>query len=101
MSNPYSYDLRAKVIQAIDGGMRKTEASRVFKLSWNTIDLWLKRRGETGDYKAKESYQKRYQPKIADLEKFKEFASKNASIFKQKWQKPGAVRLAAAQLVKD
>lgn len=79
MSNPYSYDLRAKVIQAIDGGMRKTEASRVFKLSRNTIDLWLKRRSETGDYKARESYQKGYQPKIADLEKFFEFASNNGS----------------------
>jgi transposase len=74
MPTPYSYDLRARVLQAIDEGMTKTQASRVFKLSRNTINLWLKRREETGDYKAIEGYQKGYKPKIADLEKFKEFA---------------------------
>ena len=74
MPTPYSYDLRAKVLQAIDEGMTKTQASRVFNLSRNTINLWLKRREETGDYKAIEGYQKGYKPKIADFEKFKEFA---------------------------
>lgn len=77
MPTPYSDDLRAKVIQAIEGGMTKTKASRVFKLSRNTIDLWLKRREETGDYKAKVGYQKGYEPKIADLDKFREFARQN------------------------
>ncbi len=74
MPTPYNYDLRAKVLEAIDGGMRKTEVSRVFRLSRNTINLWLKRREETGDDKAKEGYQKGYKPKIAEEEKFKEFA---------------------------
>jgi transposase len=74
MPTPYSYDLRARVLQAIDEGMTKTQASQVFKLSRNTINLWLKRREETGDYKAIEGYQKGYKPKLADLEKFKEFA---------------------------
>lgn len=74
MPTPYSYDLRAKVLQVIDEGMTKTQASRVFKLSRNTINLWLKRREETGDYKAIEGYQKGDKSKIADLEKFKEFA---------------------------
>ena len=44
MAAPYSYDLRQKVIEAIDKGMRKSEAARVFNVSRNTIDLWLKRR---------------------------------------------------------
>ncbi len=48
MPTPYSYDLRARVLQAIDEGMTKTQASRVFKLSRNTLNLWLKRREETG-----------------------------------------------------
>ena len=73
MPTPYSYDLRAKVLQAIEEGMTKTQASRVFRLSRNTINLWLKRREETGDYKAKDGYQKGYRPKIADLEEFREF----------------------------
>lgn len=74
MATPYSYDLRAKILQAIDGGMTKTQASQVFSISRNTINLWMKRREETGDYKAKNRYQKGYQPKIADLEEFREFA---------------------------
>jgi len=74
MPTPYSYDLRGKVLQSIDEGMSKTEASKVFKLSRNTINLWLKRREETGNYQAKEGYQKGYNSKITDLEKFKEFA---------------------------
>ena len=36
----YSADLRQKVINAIDNGMRPSEASRVFQLSRNTINLW-------------------------------------------------------------
>ena len=66
MPTSYSYDLRTKVLQAIDEGMRKTQASQVFRLSRNTINLWLKRREETGDYKAEEGDQKGYRPKIAD-----------------------------------
>lgn len=36
----YSADLRQKVITAIDNEMRPSEASRVFQLSRNTINLW-------------------------------------------------------------
>ena len=79
MAAPYSYDLRKKVIEAIDGGMRKSQASKIFKLSRNTIDLWLHKRKETGDYKASDGYQKGYGAKITDLEKFKEFARKHRS----------------------
>jgi transposase-like protein len=54
MAKAYSYDLRQKVIKAIQlDGMKKTEAAQVFQLSRNTIDLWLKRQRETGDYQAK------------------------------------------------
>lgn len=49
MAASYSYDLRQKVIEAINKGMRKNIASQVFNLSHNTIDLRLKRREVTGD----------------------------------------------------
>lgn len=52
MAAPYSYDLRQKVMEAIDKGMRKSVASQVFNLSRNTIDLWLKRREVTGEFQA-------------------------------------------------
>ncbi|KOR33773.1 transposase, partial [Planktothricoides sp. SR001] len=54
MSNSYSYDLRKKVIEAIEiNGMKKSEASKLFGISRNTIDLWLKRKEETRDFHAK------------------------------------------------
>lgn len=79
MPAPYSYDLRIKVIEAIDGGMKKTEASKIFKISRNTINLWLHRREETGDYQATSGYQQGYGAKISDLDAFREFARKHGS----------------------
>jgi hypothetical protein len=53
MPQPYSYNLRKKVIEAIEqDGMKKTEVSQLFNISRNTIDLWLKRQAEKGDYQA-------------------------------------------------
>jgi orotate phosphoribosyltransferase-like protein len=52
MAAAYSYDLRQKVLEAIDKGMRKSVASQVFNLSPNTIDWWLKRREVTGEFQA-------------------------------------------------
>ena len=77
MGKAYSYDLRTKVIEAIDRGMKKTEASRIFNLSGNTIDLWLKKRQLTGDYQEKKGYQKGHTRKIKNWEKFKEFVIKH------------------------
>ena len=79
MPAPYSYDLRKKVLDAIDDGMSKTVASKIFKISRNTINLWLARREETGDYRAKVGYQQGYGAKITDLESFREFAQHQAS----------------------
>ena len=79
MPAPYSYDLRMKVIEAIDGGMGKTQASKIFKISRNTINLWLNKREQTGDYRAYKGYQQGYGAKITDLEKFREFAQKYGS----------------------
>jgi transposase len=53
MPKPYSYDLRKKVLQAIEqDGMKISLVSQLFNISRNTIDLWLKRQAETGDYQA-------------------------------------------------
>jgi transposase len=51
MPKPYSYDLRQKVIQAIElDGLKKSEASQLFNISRNTIDLWLKQKAKTEDF---------------------------------------------------
>ena len=53
MPKPYSYDFRQKVIQAIElDGLNKNEASELFNISRNTINLWLQRKTETGDVQA-------------------------------------------------
>ena len=80
MPASYSYDLRTKVINAIDEGMGKTQVSRIFKISRNTIDLWLKKREKTGDYRAEVGYQRGYNSKLSNLEKFREFAETYGSL---------------------
>ena len=78
MAKPYSYDLRKKVIEAIElDGMPKIEASQTFNISRNTINLWLKRKAETGDLNAKVNKPPGNNHKITDWEKFREFAKVN------------------------
>jgi len=75
MPKPYSYDLRKKVIEAIEqDGMKKSKVSQLFNISRNTIDLWLKRQAETGDYQALPNQPPGNNNKIADWEKFRDFA---------------------------
>ena len=75
MPKPYSYDLRQKVIQAIElDGLKKSEASLMFNISRNTIDLWLKRQAETGDFQALPNKPRGNGHKITHWEKFREFA---------------------------
>jgi transposase len=78
MAQPYSYDLRLKVIQAIElDGIKKSEASQLFNISRNTIDLWLERKAETGDVKAGPNKPSGNGDKILDWNKFREFAKAN------------------------
>lgn len=54
MAKAYSYDFQQKVMQAIElDGLKKSEASQLFNISRNTINLWYQRQAETGDIKAK------------------------------------------------
>lgn len=48
MSNYYSVDLRLCAIAFIDEGGSKVDACRIFKISHNTIYLWLKQREKSG-----------------------------------------------------
>ena len=74
MAKPYSDDLRAKVINAIElDGLKKSEASELFNISRNTIDLWLKRKTQTGDFKPLPNRPPGHSHKITDWDKFREF----------------------------
>lgn len=74
MPAPYSYDLRTKAIAAVKQGEGKTKVSRMFNISRNTLDLWLNREEETGDYEAITNYQNGGRSKISDWDRFRAFA---------------------------
>ncbi len=75
MPKAYSYDFRQKVIEAIElDGRKKCEVSEFFNISRNTIDLWLKRKAQTGDFKPSPNNPPGNNHKITDWEKFREFA---------------------------
>lgn len=77
MPAPYSYDLRQKAIEAFQGGKRKSDVCRMFNISRNTLDLWLKREAKTGNYQAITQFQKGYRHKITDWKRFEEFVQKH------------------------
>ena len=49
MPGPYSYDLRSRVIAAVEKGMAVSEASQTFGVHRDTIVAWLARKAATGD----------------------------------------------------
>lgn len=105
MAKAYSYDLRQKVINAIQlDSMKKSEAAQVFGISRNTIDLWLKRQEESGDYQAKTTRPHRTQSKITDLDQFAEFAQahggKTQKQMAQLWDAPISDRTISRALQK-
>ena len=77
MPAPYSYDLRSKAVAAVKRGEKKVEVSHFFKISRNTLDLWLKKERETGDVKASLPVGVGTRPKIHDLKKFENFVREN------------------------
>ncbi|CDM94426.1 hypothetical protein AmaxDRAFT_3372 [Limnospira maxima CS-328] len=78
MPAPYSYDLRQKVINAIElDGIPKTEASQVFHVSRNTINLWLQRKEHTGDFLPKPNRPPGHSHQITDWQKFQAFAQEH------------------------
>jgi transposase len=77
MPAPYSYDLRTKAIEAVKCGERKSAVCQMLKISLNTLDLWLKREEETGDYQAITGFQKGSEHKLTDWERFREFAKQH------------------------
>lgn len=76
MAAAYSEDLREKVIAAIDRGEKKSQVSRMFSISRDTIDRWLQRRHSTGTLKATSGYQQGHSHRISDWDEFGAFAHK-------------------------
>jgi len=77
MPAPYSNDLRRKAIAAVKRGERKTDVSKMFNISRNTLDLWLLREQETGNCRAVTNYQQGCRHKITDWERFEAFVEQH------------------------
>lgn len=78
MAQPYSDDFRQKVIEAIElNGFKKSEASQMFNISRNTINLWFQRQAETGDVKPKLRPTSSQTAKITDWGKFQDFVKEH------------------------
>ncbi len=73
MPAPYSEDLRQKAIAAVERGERKSDVSRMLNISRNTLDLWLKRKEQTGNCQANTHYQQGNRHKITNWQRFGEF----------------------------
>jgi transposase len=73
MPSPYSYDLRIRVVVAVEQGMEVTEASRICGLPRDTITGWLARKEAPGEVQARVGSQRGHAHKITDPEQFKGF----------------------------
>jgi len=77
MPAPYSDDLRQQALAAVKRGERKTDVSRMFNISRNTLDLWLKREEQNGDCQAITNYQQGCRHKITDWQRFSGFVQQH------------------------
>lgn len=78
MAKAYSEDFRRKVMQAIElDGLKKSEASELFNISRNPINLWCQRKAATGDILPKARATPPVPSKITDWEKFEAFVRAN------------------------
>lgn len=78
MPSPYSYDLRIRVVAAVEKGMEVREASHTFGVHRDTITAWLARKEATGDVQATVGYQRGHSHKITDPGQFKAFVQEHS-----------------------
>ena len=76
----FSIDLRERVIAAIDGGMRITDAAKVFKVCRSVIYDWQDLLKTTNNIAPKSGYQNGHSHKVTDWEQFKIFVEANKQL---------------------
>lgn len=78
MPSAYPYELRVRVIRAIESKMPIVEVMRVFNVCRDTVYKWKALKENTGDMKAKTGYQSGFsRMKVKDLGEFKSFIDKH------------------------
>ena len=73
----YSYDLRLKIMDHIDSGVRPEDLSKLFLVHERTIYRWMQKRELLGSFRSQEKSKRRSDRKIKDLEEFRKFVDKN------------------------
>jgi transposase len=53
MSRPYSDDLRARAVAAVDGGLSRHQAAKVFSVGVASVIRWVQRHRATGSFSPK------------------------------------------------
>ena len=76
--SPYPIELAERVMQAVNGGMRISEASKTFDVARATIYRWKERLKERGTLQPKVGYQRGHSHKIAGLKEFQDFVDKHS-----------------------
>lgn len=80
MGAAYSYDLRVRVMEKYDEGMKVTKLCELFNISRYTFYEWKRLRDETGDIKAAEGYQRGHSHKIEDWSLFEDFVQEQGHL---------------------
>lgn len=74
----YSQDLRDRVIELHKTKKyTKTELTKIFKLSYQTVFEWIKRYKESNDYSSKQHIQQGRKARFTDKERVLEFLAQN------------------------
>jgi len=79
MGKAYSEDLRLKVLAALDGGLTKTVAHRLFGISRSTIDDWLLQREVVGHVRPQSRVREGRVRALGDPVVFEAFARRHPS----------------------
>lgn len=91
MGKAYSQDLRLRVLEALDGGLTKMQAHRMFRVSRSTIDDWLRLRAEQGHVRDKAPRAAKSGGALSDRAVFGAFAARHSGAtlqqMAQAWQR--------------
>jgi len=98
MGRAYSEDLRLQVLKALDGGMSKMAAHRLFGISRSTLDDWLQLREQTGRVSAI-LYRRGRLPALNDAQALAAFVQsqpdRTLAEMAQAWHQAGGPKLGA------
>ena len=74
---PYSLDLRERVVAAVENGMKKTQACKLFNIGRQTLYNWLELKKEQGRLTHKDGCQKGHSHAIKDLDAFRNYVDQH------------------------